>query len=308
MKSCFVCPIYDKGNDFNFAVDFYNSRTKYKIDVDLCFVFSSEEHKKKFRSMLEEKVYNLELLVVPDYYGAYKNPIVAKKFYAIRTIYSQYDYVAAVDCESLFIKEVDMNEVLDEIWENRTMLSSNQSDIGLELMSSCANFLGLKNNEKLIKETENFKYNMWFNEIPVYKSDTLGEFFSWIDKNDYQEIVFNEWDCFDYYVYCYFLIVEKNYKILKNKRVTIASAMEEINRYSLKERHRIEKEMKTHWTPNKEFYNNDSIAMFFHLDRGEDDEKYILADKYRYTIFTLNLKFNYPMIYKILHKIRHVFG
>ena len=41
MSAAFICPLYDVGKHFDFAVGLYRSKIKYRIEADLIFIFSN---------------------------------------------------------------------------------------------------------------------------------------------------------------------------------------------------------------------------------------------------------------------------
>lgn len=224
---------------------------------------SNEKQQEEFIKSAQKLDISVESMVLPEELSAYKNPIVVKKFYGLRSLYKKYDYIIPVDCECKFFKNVNIAETADNMWKNGEMLSASRSLVGAELTKEAARLTGLDHNGYLCREMENFNYNVWWNDLPVYRSDTVEDFFLWMEKVNILEIVYNNWSCFDYYIYAFYLILEKNKHLIKRKVIGIGSVMEEVNCCSPFRRHYIEKRMKTHWTPNIDFYNNDNIVMFF---------------------------------------------
>ena len=137
--------------------------------------------------------------------------------------------------------------------------------------------LGMYDNINLVRETRFFNYNIWFNEIPVYKCDLLDEFFQFLDS--YSDTSWkNEWDCYDYYIFMAFLIIKKGYKLRRFKYEAIGGAVEYLPQFPIEKQYEILKRMGSHWTSSK--IKNENTFMLFHLDRGKNSNNYAL-DHYK---------------------------
>ena len=214
-RVAFICPLYDMKNHFDFAFNLYKSKHDLHIDEEIYFVFSDEAQKNKFRNRIYEAFSEeISWLILPEEQLHYKSKVVVKKMYALRMLKDQYDYLAMVDSESLFIKKGDFPKLFEEIWNKRLCLNCNISVLKTpdSYMRRCFQTLGLYHDKILKKEFHYFIYNFWFNEIPVYKCNNLTEFFSWLDKfneNGWK----NTFECFEYWMYAAFLIKEKGYHL-----------------------------------------------------------------------------------------------
>ena len=272
-NTAFVCPIYDSRNHFDYGINLLNSLIKYEIDSDLIFIFSDEEQKNKFENMSIQSGTETEFkyLILPNDELKYKSQVTVKKFYALKMFKDRYKYIAAIDSETLFIRNENYEKLFDEMWNNRSFMKANISPNGFYIMRDCFKTLGIYENRVLKKETKNYLYNVWFNEIPIYKTDLLNEFFSWLDKLD--DAYKNEWKCFEYYIFMAFLIIEKKYKLKKYKLESLGGIMEYLYVFPVDEQKRIVNELCTHWTSS-----DDCIADFcsirFHVDRTIEDEEY----------------------------------
>lgn len=318
-KVAFICPLYDMKNHFDLAFNLYKSKHDLGIQEDIYFVFSTERQKDKFRNRVFE-AFKEEIcsLVLPEDQLHYKSKVSVKKFYALRVLKDRYSYMACVDSETLFVKKVNFYSVFNEIWEKGTYLNSNMSPDGFYIMRTCFRTLSkrLYNNPTMRKEFGDYSYNLWFNEIPVYKCNTLTAFFDWLDTFDPDNWK-NEWCCFEYYIYVAYLILFENKHLRKFcDIVSNGGIMEYLFEYPLEEQRRIINRLGTHWSPNKDVIN-DATCLLFHLDResgkgnygfGLTEKEILIQKKNRKKLLCRdNILDTYPLlafIYKILKAIK----
>ena len=220
-KTVFICPLYDMRNHFDFAIDLLRSKRDLEITEEIYFIFTTEAHRKKFADRAENELglNAINYLMLPAELDKYSSKAVTKKLFGLKQLMNSYDYVILIDSESKFVKKCDFGELASEIWNKRSMLASNISPDGFFVMRSFYLTMGLYNNAKLRKETENYKYNFWFNELQVYNCSYLPGFFAWLDLFDKNKIL-NEWCCFEYYLFFAYLCLEHNYNLLKYKYVS----------------------------------------------------------------------------------------
>lgn len=273
-RVAFACPLYDMKNHFELALNLYKSKMKYKINNDLYFVFSNIEQKNRFFNKLKELFPKDELkyLVIPETYNDYKAKAVSKKFYALDKLKEKYDYIILVDCESLFIKYCDFGALAEYIWNNRTMLNANKSIDGFFIMRSCFKTMGLYKNKKLIKDTKYYSFNFWFNELQVYKCEYLYDFFKWLDLHN-RENVYNNYSCFEYYVFYAYLLLQHDYRIKRFNYSSFGGINEYLFRFKLESQKKILKDMDLHWSSTRDGAI-DSTVMLFHLDREQNANDY----------------------------------
>ena len=221
-KACFVVPFVMREKDNKYVELFIKSAVEYDMLDTLYFLIDNTETFEFLTTMTEKYTSQKpNLIIIPnaDYhlFGNRANIPTIKKFYGLNLLKDNFDYIAAIDCECLFLKHFDTYEIFDEIWRTKSSFFRNRcrshNEIFLRNISYC---IGLENNEKLIKETDDFSYSNWFNDIPVYKSDTLDDFFDWMFNNKasngttiYKNIKQN-FCCFDYWVYWFWLIVYRD--------------------------------------------------------------------------------------------------
>lgn len=265
---CFICPIYDKGKDFEYGLTMFESAIKNGINNNLYYIFSGYDQKEKFSRIAQERFEKLPLyLVMEENLANCKNPVSIKKYFGIKQLMNKYDFIAAIDCECVFVRNFDVGKLMAEIWNSKSMLASNISNRGARDVQLCCEALGLSTNEIVLSETNDFQYTWWFNEIPVYASENLREFFSWLNDERYK-IIYNVWNCFDYLVYVLWLLTEKGYSLKKYKYKTTDGLIESLWKFEIFQKHRKEEELAVHWTSNININTlNTKICMQFHTDR-----------------------------------------
>ena len=108
IKACFLCPIYDSNSHFDFGYGLIDSLIINHITTELVFVFSNNEQKEKFEkeAFLRFK-YQVASIVLPKELEQYKSKVTVKKFYGLKELMNDYDYIACIDCETKFIKNAD---------------------------------------------------------------------------------------------------------------------------------------------------------------------------------------------------------
>lgn len=278
-KVAFICPLYDMKNHFDLAFNLYKSKIDLGITEELIFVFSDNIQKEKFRKRIKDS-FNIEIayLILPQEELHFKSKVTVKKIYALRSLMYDYDYLALVDSESIFIKKENFYELFEEIWDTGTFLNCNISPDGFFIQRDCFRTLSKKiyNNKIIRSEFDDFRYNLWFNEIPVYKCSTLPSFMKWLDSFDKNGWM-NKWNCFDYYMYVAYLVLYENKHLIKHPDIiSNGGVMEYLFERPISEQVDIINKLGTHWSSNK-CAINDNICMLFHLDREKGEGKYSFA-------------------------------
>ena len=253
-------------NHFDYATELYLSKLSCRIKEDLIFVFSNREQQEKLIIRIKEETGETpKNIVIPEDLLQYKSQINVKKLYALKQLKDEYAYLFVIDCEALFLKNADFYEVAEDIWNNRTMLNATKSSDAWKLvLRPCYTALNLQRNLTLLKETRGWLYNIWFNEIPLYRTDNLDDFFSWLESFDKSKYL-NSWACFDYHLYVAFLLIKmklhlKRYPMYKAKQGyvealnKISDVTFELKNYSLEMLH-------THWTSDIEIVTNDTYML-----------------------------------------------
>lgn len=269
MTGCFICPIYDKGMDFKYGYNLVESAIQFGLISNLYFVFSSVDQKNIFLDYCVKHYGNTpNALILEQNLSSFRNPVTIKKFFGLRSLMSQYDYISTIDCESVFTQEFEPGHLLDEIWQSESYLSANICIKGVEILRKCVETLCIERGELLERETKNYRFYWWFNEIPVYRSDTLNDFFQWLENNGRIERIYNDWNCFDYLVYVLWILAFKEKHLHKHRFPAMYGIIEELWEPEIPFKHAIERKMHTHWTSRTKLRNKENnIYIQFHLDR-----------------------------------------
>lgn len=285
MGACILCPIYEKERDFNYALEFYASKLKYKIKDDLIFVFSYDEHKQHFEEKFHIKFpgEQLKYLVIPDELNKYKSPVTVKKLFGVFSLYKEYNFIGVVDCECLFTKSTNLNDIFEEIWNKQSFLFANRSYLLHDILKTTVKRMDLLGNEELRKDTSNYLYNCWFCDIPVYNSVNIEEFKDWLYQKNVDEL-FNDRKITDYYLYVLFLYLEKGYRFKKINYWSPWGIMEDVAYTHPKKCDYIENEIGTHWTSNPESKNANAVIRFHrdHQIPKKEFKKFLWESRLKY--------------------------
>jgi hypothetical protein len=119
-------------------------------------------------------------------------------------------------------------------------------------------------------------YNNWFNEIPIYKSDVLPEFFFWLDSLNCEKYKDN-WYCFEYHIFTAFLLIEKGFKLKRYEYESLGGIMEYLYVFEDKKRKEIQEKFKSHWASADNCIDTNTFVMF-HIDRDLNSEAYHIKD------------------------------
>ena len=223
---CTLVPVHPP--KFNYAYSLLDSHIDNCND-SLYFIFTTEFEKLLFLKNIESnKVDKFSSIVLDQSLTQYKNIITVKKFYGIDILSKQYQYIAIFDSETLFVKPMNNYLVYEQIDQSR-IFKGNKREV-TDHLKNLAVYMGYDQNEKLIKETENFKQYWWFNEICVYESEKFKEFYDWYKQHPNYELMQNKFECFDYLLYSIWLICNKEYSVKKYmSNIVCKGAMIETN-------------------------------------------------------------------------------
>lgn len=209
----FIIPIYPPHFDYGNALlkSFYDK--SLETQADLWFVFTNEEESNKYGAY-ENKIILPEELRIFDNKGI----INIKKFYGLKTLQNKYDYYIVLDSEIEFIKNINLYRICEQIYNEKKLYGNsvwNFEHLGMErIRSKCRSYFKSCTNFKNIVNEEKDLY-LWFSNLPVYKNEYLSDFF---DTINYNKNIYNLTSLdFDHYIYMYYLIIRKNFKIIDLK-------------------------------------------------------------------------------------------
>jgi hypothetical protein len=247
---------------FKYALKFLETFYKHvnqphKIYIIFSNIFEANE----FRFLTN---FDYETIILPADFELYKSIVNVKKYFALNSIIEQYDYIGVYDCETEIVKDVNLNEIYENIF-NTKILKCNISEKGSEIIGNCAKKLGLFEN-KIIQNIVNKKLYWWFNEIPVYESKSFIRFYKWFEKLDNLDDIRNDYWCFDYIIYGIWLLVYEGFEI-KEFDVDFYWGVVEEFRMSESDKNTFTELFDSYWETNSiNHAKYEKIKMLFHTD------------------------------------------
>ena len=217
-KLAFLVPVYPP--DFGYLKQLYNSYIHFNIykQADLYFIFTNEEEKIYLGNYHYSLIYDTNL-------GVYRDGIInKKKFYGLQQLKDKYEYTIIIDCESVFIRELDIYNLCNIYFENKVLYGNKCVTEYMQLVNSiknrCKRFF-INNAQSYKLDTELY---LWFNQLCIYKNSNLEQFFSIIN---YDKIIKNlKFEDFDYLIYMYYLILYNDFIIEDMEIITSFGACE----------------------------------------------------------------------------------
>lgn len=174
-----------------------------------------------------------------------------KKLSLLRQAYPDYKYLSIIDAECKFLQPVTPS--LEEIWNNNCFLASHSID-GARIMRELGAVLGYEHNDDLYP---------WFNCVPVFKSELLPGFFTWLD--DKKEAV-NSHLGFEFLLFAFYCRYELQmpWRVLEGK--AWHGLVENGDEWAKSENKHLLNTV-TWSTYQKDIETYPNIKMLFHLDR-----------------------------------------
>ena len=200
-----------------------------------------------------------------------KGIINIKKLYGIREIKGEYEYILVLDAESKFIKKGKLRSICEEYFNNKILYGNTvihdeiRNQQLLKIYTGCQSLF--KNPEQLIQYN---KYCLWFNQLCIYKTDTIEDFFNKtnMDKNIYNLSYFQ----FEYYIYMYYLIIYHNFKIVDLDVYTIYGMLDCYDFIPKFQSSMYKTFAPYHCNPNiYKKINNKNVILFIQLNAGIND-------------------------------------
>lgn len=208
---------------------------------NIILVFSSKEDQDNLK-------HDCRSIVVPPKPNNYESVVAYKKIKALSLLYKEYDYLATMDTEILFLRPTTPH--LKSIWDNNCIIA-NCSLKGATIINQCLEDLNLKD----YPYSTNLYY--WFNEIQVYPTYLVQEFLDWLPSN-----IRNL--SFDYLLFSIFMITKHNHELKLIKGISNYSIIEDY--FEKPEFHYLAE--KVNWSTYFSGVEKlDNIKVLFHLDR-----------------------------------------
>ena len=220
-KITFLIPTYPP--HFKYAKDLLTSFYKNNLDkqADLFFIFTDEKEKVEFGECYSYIILPKELRVFEN-----KGIINIKKFYGISQLKDRYNYIIILDDESKFIKNINLEKLCNNYFKNKILYGNNCSD-----PCNCASIVHSRLDAIFPNNNIDKNLYLWFNQLCIYKSDTIDDFFN---KINYKEIIKKiSYHDFDYYIYMYYLILYQGFSIVDMRAECDYGFCETVERYKL---------------------------------------------------------------------------
>ena len=183
-----TCP-----KDFHWTYGLLDSAERFNENVIV--VFSSEQERIDFNRSCNHIVVGPK----PDRIESWTT---YKKLEALARLCDQYDYLATIDTESVFIRPCTTE--LKSIWDGNCFVANNTTHCGSQFVESCLKDLNTAT------DTVNYPYDTnlfcWFNEIQVYPTELIMPFLNWLTKGIIHLA------SFDYLLFSIFMITKRGHK------------------------------------------------------------------------------------------------
>lgn len=199
----FLMPIHKER--FDRAKTFLKSFKKHKLDrqADIFFCFSNEEEYAEFNYPNK--------IVIPEILRNLNREtgiINAKKLFPLKELSSRYKYIITVDSDMLIIKNINLLKACDDFFDQKILWGFG-TDVNEKIYK-----LIINESSKFFQEKEKIDDNglgLWFNNMCVYKSDTINDFFEKTNiENNWEKLSF--WS-FDYYIYMFYLLLYQGFTV-----------------------------------------------------------------------------------------------
>lgn len=200
-----VIPVHK--DKFDRAIKVTETFNKFVTNGDLFLVFSNEDELNYLKTITNEK---FNSIVIDN--DKIPNIITYKKFFGVNYVFNKnYDYIGIVDCETEFVKQLDLSEIQD-IYKSK-IFKTNTSSNGGRIVKKCAD--ALEYTDIVSQITDNYSQYWWFNDLCVYEKGTFTEFYESILTSKNYNMIMSDSEYFDYFLYSIWLLVNKDFK-LKN--------------------------------------------------------------------------------------------
>ena len=283
MSFAFVIPVFPR--DYHYI--YQNIHYFLSSGIDLYLVFTNNEEYEMFQAKE-----HIRHIIMPP--GDWTNTIVlSKKFYALKQLSnSSYDYFVVTDAEicvhPVHFNKENISSKIQHIYNGKNIFGGrmengpfinkiagdwwvNKDDVWHNIYKSSARVFSDDDYEKLGNMTFDFLLCTTWGDIPVFKRDTIEDFFTKIDESK----ITSRW-VFEDSVYSNYLVLYQGFKFVNVTEhiPDMQTSFEEILEFTPKELE-ITKNIgysfswitRPEYFRNREFFEEQKTFMFFHLDR-----------------------------------------
>ena len=266
-RIAFIVPTYPV--HFAFAQKLEESFFACNLDkqADLYFVLTDESELEEWK---KQGFCSLNILLSKEYRNfANRGIINIKKFYALSQLKDKYDYTIIIDSESEFIRDVDLQQICDEIFDHKQLFGNRLflfQKIQFEnIKNQCRSRFPKRDIGRL--PTEDKDLYLWFNNLPVYRNADLDDFFAQIDYSAISDSL--TFEDFDHYLYMYYLLLYKDFSIVDLQMFGYLAAGENIPEgFAFRWETRTPHDFVMCAKQSYLLLDNPKLFLLIHLDRG----------------------------------------
>lgn len=246
-KACFVVPLHPP--KFEDAKRLLASNS---FNYDILWVFSSAQ--------------DFDCFGMPELphiiHAPTSSPVTQKKFAGLREAFTRgYRFAAAIDAECVFTKAVDLYDTFYHRHHRKTLYAATATEsITREINIKCASVFSEVEREQLKALTNDFSLYFWFNDVPVYHSETFQRFSAAVTLHQPHHMMF------DYILYGFYCLLHEGWELKtlhQSSTLALLESQSIIPQHSFKG---IVEEMQPLWVM-REVPGYDNAFIHFHLDR-----------------------------------------
>ena len=227
---CLVCPLHPP----HFL---YGQMLAYQVlraEVDLCFVFTTAEDRKKFLHLASKGSQPwFRTLVLEDHLSAAEIRAVEakrlvpvfKKLCALDTLRLDYDWLICIDAETILLRLDRWAEACESLFDSKVWFGgviNTHMTIERRIAAASGTELVPVNDVGRIQSlASQYNWYSWWWDLPAFKSAHLGDFLNWIGWGDKGSVIQRaSWFTFEHILYQYFTAVHCGFTLHAVQEVT----------------------------------------------------------------------------------------
>lgn len=268
-----------------------------KLNFELVLLVSNEKERiqisRAINSLNQDFSHIIQYLDIHSYIDIYLNDsklleryiknedkciVNLKKFLGLHWGSSLYDYIAMIDCDTIFNYTTSMlfGQLIDNYKTKKIFIGGeNVSDIISNIQKNSASFFSEDNFKELEKLTKNFQSYSWFFDVPFYERNDLKDFYDFLlleNIDNYNFWIKVDWWSFEHIVYQFYLIMKKDFVFI-NYGDTCRNTLPENLTYSDLNKIYLKYQYYPVWArfrnvlSSPENYSGQGVSLFYHVDR-----------------------------------------
>ena len=277
-KSALVIPLHPK--HFNYGREIIKEKARHADEsYDLHFVFTTHSEKDDF---FDRETTPVQYLIIEDFCSLEilhkTNSFVSiKKYYALKMLHMQYDYISCIDSEIMFLSGgIPMHNVFQKIAGAKILHYGQNSSVNNIIKESLTLLIDPIYHEELHYLSDGYRRYTWWSNIPCYVSAHIPHFLQWISF-DAELLHRYTWFVFDDLVYNYYCMLFHGYTCIlySNNSLEFANSniVEHVHISFCTNNSMIAWVNHKAYLQNKRYYEENGFKFVFHLDRRLCDMK-----------------------------------